>query len=109
MIEIYKKKLFNDYYIYLDIIEQLNLKIPYSAEDMGLEILEEIKFDYVSFCTSFLNHLKISNDVLYKENIILIFEDMIYNIILSNSDKTKPIHDYNLDEDDEDFNHLFFD
>ena len=111
MIDIYKRKLFDDYHIYLDIIEQLNKKIPYTAEDMGLEILEEISFDYVSFCTSFMNHIKNSNENFFiKEKIILIFEEMIYNIILTNEDKTKPLYEYDLDdENDDDFNQLFFD
>ena len=104
IIETYKNKLFDDYYNYLIVIDELNKTIPSFAEELGLFLHEDISFDYPEFCKKFIlslrKNLKENKDLFNQHVIYHIFKQLIYDKINENIDKTSELYD---DEDDEEF------
>jgi hypothetical protein len=96
IIEKYKNKLFDDYYSYINIIDYLNSSIPDFAEDMGLKIKKNTKFNYHDFCTNFLILLKdyaeANNDIQDTRVLFRIFEQMMMDKILENLSRKKVIY-----------------
>lgn len=65
----YKEALIDNYYDYLNVMEQLNTQIPILTEDLiktnklkNIEPEKVEKFTYKTFCESFLNNLKAELD-----------------------------------------------
>lgn len=103
IIDRYKNALCDEYYTYLDVIKYLNDTIPSYAKNMGLIIIKDIIVEYPEFCRKFLLLIdkKIDeNTTSFNEKIIFeIIEEMMYNKILENEDKTISSFDYDLDDD----------
>lgn len=103
IIDRYKNALCDEYYTYLDVIKYLNDTIPSYAKNMGLIIIKDIIVEYPEFCRKFLLLIdkKIDeNTRSFNEKIIFeIIEEMMYNKILENEDKTISSFDYDLDDD----------
>jgi len=85
----YKLALFEKYYTYLEIIDELNYTIPSIARDLNVDHNIVKDLDYPIFCKCFMEKLKdkvYHSKVLIKNDLNVIFIEIVEDRILEARD-----------------------